>query len=68
MGMDWLLLGLAAAFQAPPAPKAEARAYVRVLTGATISGKTWKRESRRFERTVRELDGRTYRLRLVDFE
>jgi hypothetical protein len=66
--MHWTLLGLAAALQAPPPPKAEARAYVRVLNGAAISAKTWKQGSRQVERTVRDSDGRTYRLRIVDFE
>jgi hypothetical protein len=75
--MHWILV-LAAAAQLPgPQPASiassvqtsrQARATIRILNGASITKDGWKDANRRVERVVTTEDGRSYQLRVTDFE
>lgn len=56
----------------PPAPKAQARATIRILQGVSISAESWKQPGpghrNRHERIRTDEMGRPCRLRTVDFE
>lgn len=68
--MPWIAF-LAATANAPTSPvtaSVQARATIRILNGAGISKESWKQQGRSVERIVRTPDGRSYKLRITDFE
>ena len=66
------ILAALLASEAPPpaAPKAQARATIRILQGSAITAENWTRpdQRNRRERVRADEQGRAYRLRTIDFE
>jgi len=64
-----LIIAASAALLAhQPGSTVQARATIRVISGATITEVTWAAHGRTRERVVVAGDGRPYQLRITDLE